>query len=66
MLGLDALKFDGDLLTRDDVGAYGGLAVVALGRQLLHTEVNVTETAATNLAADSVFVADTQILELSA
>lgn len=46
MLGLDALELDGDLLTRDDVGS----------------EVDVSERSATNLAADTVLVADAEIL----
>ena len=32
----------------------------------LHTEIDVTETAASNLAADSVFVSDAEILPWSA
>jgi hypothetical protein len=47
VLGLDALKLDGNLLAGDDVGP----------------EVNVTETAATNLTTDTVLVADAKILE---
>jgi hypothetical protein len=39
--------------------------MVRAGRRL-HTEVDVTETAASNLAADSVLVADAEVLLLSA
>lgn len=46
MLGLDALELDGDLLTGDDVGA----------------EVDVTETATSDLTADAVLVTYTEIL----
>lgn len=66
MLGLDALQLDGDLFARDDVGALRVVSDRSHGRRQLRTQVNVTETAAANLAADSIFVADTQILELSA
>jgi len=45
VLGLDALELDGDLFTRDDVGA----------------EVDVAEGAGTDLAADAVLVADPEI-----
>ena len=64
MLGLDALELDGDLLTGDDVGACRRQLCWRVPRsgQLLRTKINVTETAATNLAADSVLVADTEIL----
>ena len=34
----------------------------AAGGQLLRTKIDVTERAASNLAADSVFVADAEIL----
>ena len=47
VLGLDTLKFDGDLFARDDVCA----------------KINVTEAAATNLTANAVFVADSKILK---
>lgn len=47
VLGLDALELDGDLLTRDDVGS----------------EVDVSERSTTNLAANTVLVADAEILE---
>lgn len=50
VLGLDALELDGNLLTGDDVSA----------------KVDVTERTASNLAADSVLVADAEILLLSA
>ena len=46
VLGLDALKLDGDLLAGDDVGA----------------EVDVAERAGTDLAADAVLVTDAEIL----
>lgn len=46
MLGLDTLELDGDLFTRDDVSA----------------EVDITERARADLAADAVLVADTQVL----
>jgi hypothetical protein len=42
-----------------------GAQAVGDGRRL-RTEVDVTETAATNLAADSVLVADAEVLLLSA
>lgn len=32
------------------------------GQQTLHTKVDVTETAATNLTTDAVFVTDTKVL----
>lgn len=47
MLGLNALKLDGNLFTRDDVG----------------TEVNVTKGTAANLTADAVFVTYAKILK---
>lgn len=47
MLGLDALELDGDLLAGDDVGA----------------QVDVTERARADLAANTVFVTDTQVLD---
>jgi hypothetical protein len=47
VLGLDTLKLDGDLLTGDDVGA----------------EVDITERAATDLTADTVFVTNAKILQ---
>lgn len=47
MLGLDALELDGDLFSRDNVGA----------------KVDVTEGARSDLSADTVLVTDTQILE---
>ena len=47
MLGLDALELNSDLLTRDDVGS----------------EVDVSERSTTNLAANTVLVADAEILE---
>jgi hypothetical protein len=46
-LGLHALKLDGNLLARDHV----------------FSEVDFTESAATYLTADTVFVTDTKILE---
>lgn len=46
VFGLDALELDGNLLARDDVGA----------------KVNVTERARADLAANAVFVTDTQVL----
>jgi hypothetical protein len=46
VLGLDALELDGNLLTGDDVGS----------------EVDITEGATTNLAADAVFITDAKIL----
>lgn len=46
VLGLDALKLNGNLLTGDDVGS----------------EVDITEGATTNLAADAVFVTDAKVL----
>lgn len=45
MLGLDGLKLDGNLFTRDDVDA----------------EVDVTEGTRTNLLTDAVLAADTKI-----
>lgn len=47
VLGLDALELDGDLLAGDDVGA----------------QVDVTERSGTDLAADTVFVTDSEILD---
>ena len=47
VLGLDALELDGDLLSRDDIGS----------------EVDVSERSTTNLAANTVLVADAEILE---
>lgn len=47
MLCLDALELDGNFLTRDNVGS----------------EVDVTKRSTTNLAADAVFVAYTEILK---
>ena len=46
MFGLNALKLDGNLFTGDDVGS----------------EVNITETATTDLTTDAVFIAYTKIL----
>jgi hypothetical protein len=46
VLGLDALELDGNFLTGDDVGS----------------EVDITEGATTNLAADAVFITDAKIL----
>jgi hypothetical protein len=46
VLGLDRLKLDCNLFTRDDIG----------------TEVDITEAATTNFAADAVLVADAKIL----
>ena len=43
---LDTFEFDGNLLARDDVGS----------------EVDITETAAANLPANAVFIADAKIL----
>jgi hypothetical protein len=47
VLGLNALKLDGNLFTGDNVG----------------TEVDVTETATTDLTTDAVFVAYAKILQ---
>jgi hypothetical protein len=47
VLGLDAFKFDSNLLTRDDIG----------------TKVNITETATADLPADAIFVTNAKILE---
>lgn len=46
MLGLDALKLDGNLLAGDDVGS----------------QVDVTERAGSDLASDAVFVTDAKVL----
>lgn len=46
VLGLNALELDSDLFAGDDVGA----------------EVNITERSGTDLAADTVFVTDSEIL----
>lgn len=46
VLGLDRLKLDGNLFTRDDVGA----------------EIDITEAATSDLTTDAVLVADTEIL----
>lgn len=46
MLRLDALKLDGNLFARDDVGA----------------EVDVAERAGTDLATDAVLIPDAEIL----
>lgn len=46
VFGLDGLEFDGNLFTGDDVGA----------------QIDVSETAATDLSSDTVLVTDTQIL----
>lgn len=66
MLGLDALQLDGDFLARDDVGACVLSAIVKSGGPLVRTEIDVTKGAASNLAANSVLVADTEILLQSA
>jgi hypothetical protein len=42
VLGLDGLELDGDFFTRDDVGS----------------EIDITETATTDLTTDTVFIAD--------
>ena len=47
MLGLDGLKLDGDFFTRNDVGS----------------EIDITETATTDLTTDTVFIADAKILQ---
>jgi len=47
VLCLDALELDGDLFTRDDVGA----------------EVDITEGSAANLAANAVLVTNAKILQ---
>lgn len=47
MLGLYALELDGNLLAGDDVG----------------TQVDVTERARADLAANTVFVTDSQVLD---
>jgi hypothetical protein len=49
VLGLDALKLDGDLLARDDVSA----------------QVDIAERPRTDLATDPVFVPDAEILAAS-
>lgn len=46
MLGLDGFEFDGDFFSRDDVSA----------------QVDITKGTAANLAANSVFVTNTEIL----
>jgi len=46
MLGLDRLKLDGNLFTRNDVGS----------------EVDVTEGAASDLTTDAVFITNAKIL----
>jgi len=46
MLGLDALKLDGDLFARDDVGP----------------EVNIAKRAGADLATDAVLITDAKIL----
>lgn len=46
VLGLDTLKLDGDLFTGDDVGS----------------KVDITKTSATDLSANTVFVANAKIL----
>jgi hypothetical protein len=66
VLGLDALELDGDLLARDDVGACVWLAATRLAGSAVRTEVDVAEGAAANLAADSVLVANAEILPWSA
>ena len=66
VLGLDALELDGDLFTRDDVGACtlhcqscpSSNTIDSIRR----TEVDVAEGAGTDLAADAVLVADPEIL----
>ena len=65
MLGLNGLKLDGDLLAGDDVGSWKGMLVARrCADVLLHslTKVDVTETAASDLAADAVLVTDSEIL----
>ena len=64
VLGLDRLELDGDLFTRNDVGAYSNGSAAA-GRHAARgtTKVNVTETTASDLATNSVLVADPQILQ---
>jgi hypothetical protein len=66
VLGFDALELDGDLFARDDVGACVWLARVRLADSPARTEIDVAERAAANLAADSVLVADAEILPWSA
>lgn len=48
MLGLDGLKLDGNLLSRNDVG----------------TKVDVTEGTGTDLTTDAVLVTDAKILSI--
>jgi hypothetical protein len=62
VLSLDALQLDGNLLARDDVGACLHVSRATVQGRRRRTEVDVAETAAANLAADSVLVADAEIL----
>lgn len=63
MLSLDVLKFDGNLFAGDDVGACVLMSYeFTAGSEVIHTQVNITETATTDLATNAVLVTDTQIL----
>jgi len=63
VLGLDALKFDGDLLARNDIGSWNGVSqAFGSGVLRIHTEVDVTKTPTTNLSADTILVPHAEIL----
>lgn len=64
MLGLDALEFDGNLFTRDNVGAclLSVIDETHVDSRYL-TEVDVTETATADLTANTVLVAHAEILK---
>jgi hypothetical protein len=65
VLGLDALKLNGNLFARDDIGAWISVSTyqsengTGLGLMGFLTKVDITETTAANLAANAVFIADT-------
>lgn len=67
VLGLDTLQLDGNFLARNDVGAYvQDLLVLQRTWEKtrgMHTQIDVTKATATNLAADSVFITDTKVLQ---
>jgi hypothetical protein len=63
VLGLNTLKFDGNLLARDDIGAWNGVSQASCSDVLrIHTEVNVTKTPTTDLSADTILVPHAEIL----
>ena len=62
MLGFDALELDGDLFSRDNVGAFDLLVNARYVNCEALTEVNIPKATTADFAANTVLVAHTEIL----